>query len=66
MEWPAPQTAGGAREAGGASRAGKGSHLHYDQQVLIALPQEIHDDAFEIPTTPARQICESPLLDAPR
>lgn len=45
---------------------GSGSHLHDDQQVLIALPQEIQDDAFKIPATPTRQICESPLPDALR
>jgi hypothetical protein len=61
----------GVERAGGGFQdrpgpEGSGSHLHHDHQVLIALPQEIQDDAFKIPATPTRQICESSLLHAPR
>ena len=54
--------------AGGASRIGKGpaggSHLHHEEQVLVAVPEESQDDTFEVPATQTKHISEVLLTDA--
>lgn len=54
--------------AGGASGIGKGpaggSHLHYEEQVLIAVPEESQDDTSEVPATQTKHISEVLLTDA--